>query len=414
MSDATVDYFGTPLRGTKGHRTGTHREVAPAETLERIRPAFAAMGLTRLADVTGLDRVGIPVVLSVRPNSASLAVDAGKGVTAEAATVSAAMESLERWAAERPREPALRARWRDAGAGDDIVLPPEAYGTVRHGIFDPDERLAWCLAWDLSQREAVLVPDDMVGLRRNQLPRDRVAPFPIGTNGLASGNSMVEAVCAGLLELIERDAIALWQAVQDAEAAVPPRIDALSLKDPTVCGLVDRLEASGIGLSLRDCTVDTNVPVYQALLWDRSTRHTGIYRGSGAHLDPAVAQARAVTEAVQSRVIYVAGSRDDFLRHDMLRLRMADRSDLVASLERQPISHGRAAPPTHDRFEEDIRYLLNGLRRVGLDRVLVVALPFDGADLAVVRVICPGLEGYLYDFYQPGPRARAFLEALDP
>ena len=59
---------------------GTHRLVAPNATLERVRPFMAVMGITRVANVTGLDTIGIPVVMVVRPNSRSLAVSQGKGL----------------------------------------------------------------------------------------------------------------------------------------------------------------------------------------------------------------------------------------------------------------------------------------------------------------------------------------------
>ncbi len=74
-----------------------HRTCSPQETISQIEPYFEKIGLTRLADITGLDRIGIPVILSVRPNSTFLAVDAGKGITPEAATASAAMEYIERY-----------------------------------------------------------------------------------------------------------------------------------------------------------------------------------------------------------------------------------------------------------------------------------------------------------------------------
>jgi ribosomal protein S12 methylthiotransferase accessory factor len=73
----------------KAHRRGCHRAVAPHETLARLRPLLAGMGITRVADITGLDRIGIPVFVACRPNSRSLAVSQGKGLDADAARVSA-------------------------------------------------------------------------------------------------------------------------------------------------------------------------------------------------------------------------------------------------------------------------------------------------------------------------------------
>ena len=74
--------------GVKAYRHGTHRTVDPASTLARVQPYLAHTGITRIANVTGLDRIGVPVVMVCRPNSRSLAVSQGKGLTLDAAKAS--------------------------------------------------------------------------------------------------------------------------------------------------------------------------------------------------------------------------------------------------------------------------------------------------------------------------------------
>src|SRR5262249_58014799 len=96
-------------RAAKGYTAGTHRVVSPAETMERLRPLLSRMGITRLANVTGLDHIGIPVVMACRPNSRSLSVSQGKGMDIDAAKASAAMESIEGYHAERIQLPLLFA-----------------------------------------------------------------------------------------------------------------------------------------------------------------------------------------------------------------------------------------------------------------------------------------------------------------
>ena len=76
---------GQELRAPKDWVKGTHRAMDPALTLERIRPHLPKAGITRIADITGLDDLGIPVVVATRPGSATLAVEAGKGATLHAA-----------------------------------------------------------------------------------------------------------------------------------------------------------------------------------------------------------------------------------------------------------------------------------------------------------------------------------------
>src|SRR5581483_7854239 len=83
------------LEGHKYTGEGTPRGAATAETMARLRPHFGTIGLTRIAHVTGFDRIGIPVTLAIRPNSPDIGANSGKGLTREAAEVSAAMEAFE-------------------------------------------------------------------------------------------------------------------------------------------------------------------------------------------------------------------------------------------------------------------------------------------------------------------------------
>src|SRR5204862_1033387 len=92
-----------------GYSFGTRRAVSPIETLRRIRPRLRAAGITRLADVTGLDWIGVPVYQAIRPNSRTLSASQGKGLTPAQAKVSALMESLELFHAEELRLPTVRA-----------------------------------------------------------------------------------------------------------------------------------------------------------------------------------------------------------------------------------------------------------------------------------------------------------------
>ena len=59
-----------------------------------------AMGVTRVAQVTGLDRTGVEVACAVRPGGHVLQVCNGKGLTFEQACLGALFETAELWAAE--------------------------------------------------------------------------------------------------------------------------------------------------------------------------------------------------------------------------------------------------------------------------------------------------------------------------
>src|SRR2546428_13701976 len=93
---------------------GTIRHCSPQETLARVRPLFPMFGITRLANVTGLDRIGIPVWLCIRPNARCLSVSQGKGLDDDLARVSAVLGAIGLPHAEGVAPPPLGAFHRPA------------------------------------------------------------------------------------------------------------------------------------------------------------------------------------------------------------------------------------------------------------------------------------------------------------
>jgi ribosomal protein S12 methylthiotransferase accessory factor len=403
-------YRGREHAGRKEYFHGCQRVVPPAETLRRIRPVFERVGLVRLANVTGLDRIGIPTVLSVRPAASNLSVDAGKGFTLEAAMVSAAMECIERYHAETVRLPEVRGSY-DEVARAHAMVPLERLPLTRASLFHRRLPERWTAGWDLAGQREVMVPVSLVTIERMRAARSALLSFPSNSNGLASGNTFAEAVTAGLLEVVERDAVACWKMAESRGGRRMPRVRTETVRHPLARDLLDRLDGVGVTPLLFDCTVDTEVPVYMAVLYDREVRHIGMYSGYGAHLDPEIAMVRALTEAVQSRLVFVAGSRDDFFRHDYLRLKQGDDEALVRALEAGPaVDAGERRSAATATFEGDVHLLLDRLAAVGLDQAVALDLTLPGFDVSVVRTIVPGLEGYVNDYYAPGARALAFCQ----
>jgi ribosomal protein S12 methylthiotransferase accessory factor len=115
----------------KQYRDGTHRLVSPRETLARVRPFLPTMGITRIAVVIGLDTIGIPVVMTIRPNSRSLAVAQGKGWDLDAAKTSAVMEAVESYHAEHTQLPLRLASGREmqASGPENILFVSPGPGT---------------------------------------------------------------------------------------------------------------------------------------------------------------------------------------------------------------------------------------------------------------------------------------------
>ena len=229
----------TATDGPKRFRAGTHRTVDPEATLARVLPLAPRMGITRVAVLTGLDVIGIPVAAAVRPNSRSIAVHQGKGVTLAAAKVSAVMEAVETFHAENLALPLRLAAFDELARAAD----PRCCRARQRRRHRPAAALGG--GEELMSGGTVWVPHELVSA-------DYTDPLPAGagvfqatTNGLASGNHWLEAVLHGLYEAVERDAIALWRAARSGRRMA--RRDHLDLSMPRRRSLMPRLTAPGCG-----------------------------------------------------------------------------------------------------------------------------------------------------------------------
>lgn len=385
------------LAAPKGYTAGTHRTRSPSETLRAFAGLMPRLGITRLADITGLDVIGLPVVQAVRPNARSLSVSQGKGLDRDAAAASALMEAIEAWHGERVAVPLRHARaaeLRDAGEAvvDLQRLPRRADAAVREDI-----PMLWCLGWDLLQARPTWAPHACVSVDFVRDPRELAPVFIESTNGLASGNHLLEACVHGLCEVVERDATAL-AALRAPEVDAAHRVDPGQVADAACQAVLARLAAAEVEVGIFEVTSDLGVPSYACRIADRPGgprwAARGVCSGFGCHLDPAVALVRALTEAVQARLTVIAGSRDD------LSLRTYESFADPGALE-LTVQALRAARPTRglptsraqDSFEADLEVLLAALRGAGIASAVVVELTRPEIGVPVARVIVPGLEG---------------------
>ncbi len=394
-------------RTPQGHGPGDQRSVPVAETLERIRPVLPRMGVTRLANITGLDRIGIPVTLSIRPNGRVLSLGSGKGLTLTAALVSGAMEALELHHAEVLWQPATIRRTYEEIRAEMPVPEPDDLPLARSAPFPRDWPYRWVRGWDLVAGAEVALPLSMIHMGNRQSRIFDLFSFQITSNGLASGNNLIEAIHSGLLEVIERDATTC-HAERWERGVPPPPAHPDVLAHGTVQELLERIKTTGMDIVVTDCTVDTRVPVFRATVIDDEEQTAGRFTGYGAHLDPEIAVIRAITEAVQAHTVTIAGSRDDLYRHrELIRRAGAKQADSLRAAAQRPtaaVPRSRAA----DTYEEDVRRLIALLRDAGLPRVVVVDLSVPWCPVNVVKVVVPGMEGYRFENFAPGRRAVAF------
>jgi len=239
--------------------------------------------------------------------------------------------------------------------------------------------------------------------------------FP-SSNGLAAGNHLLEAVSAAICEVVERDAAALWRLLDDA-AQQATRLDLATVDDPPCQEVLARYARAGVAVGVWEITSDVGLAAFFCLIADaeEDPLHP-VYAAAGQGCHPAreVALLRALTEAAQSRLTAIAGSRDDLARRDYERTAHPDTLRAHrALLGGAAGQRAFAAAPTFvgATFNEDVAYELECLRAVGVERVVLVDLTRADFRLPVARIVIPGLEtASSLPGHVPGPRARARAE----
>jgi len=397
----------------KAYRHGTHRTVAPATTLERARPHLRAMGITRIANITGLDRIGLPVVTVCRPNARSLAVSQGKGMDLDSAKASGVMESVEAYHAEHIDAALRYGELRDLGGSlplADVYALPKSGGSPFHD----DLRLFWIEGHNRMDGSALWLPLETVSA-------DYTLPLPPGhdcfaasTNGLASGNTLEEAVAHGICEVVERDAVALWK-LQGERPRRTTSVDLNTVDDPLCQEALGYFERAGVQIKVWDVTSDVGIATFCCLACGDDEDWADPEFGAGCHPAREIALLRALTEAAQSRTTFIAGARDDLgsglYAPDARRRRRAYCHALAAAHENV---RGFHQTPTleSDNLRVDVDWMLSRLRSVDIHQAIVVDLTRETFGLPVARVVIPGLEGaygHEQGDFVPGARARAVM-----
>jgi YcaO-like protein with predicted kinase domain len=386
----------------KGWHLGTHRTRRPADTIRDFGRLAEICGITRLADITGLDCLGVPVCAAIRPTSKSLVVSLGKGLDRDAAMASALMEAIETWHAEKiapdvfgvTREEVRRT---GCNAADTAALPHALDSAAS------TETGSWIRGRILATGQEILVPFETVSM---DFTASADTVLLRSSNGLASGNHPDEALLHALCEVIERDAEALWRDSPDFR-----RLDLHTVTDRSCQGLINRIIRAKMQIAAWDITSDVGIPAYGCLILPSADVQDwatiGVHDGFGCHLSPAVALARAITEAAQTRLTYISGSRDDVLPDDIAR---ANNPELARQVRLdlgkiEATEEFRPEPAVSPSFAEDIAVIVGVLSAAGAGDVICIDLSRPELGVPVVKVLVPGLEGP-WEQSVPGPRRK--------
>jgi YcaO-like protein with predicted kinase domain len=370
-----------------------------AEALARLMAMRGAMGITRIADITGLDRLGIPVMQAVRPFSLSNAVSQGKGADATSAAVSAMLESAESFFAER-----VASFETTVASARALQVPCERFSG--HLLEDSppdwyDRETAWVSAVNLLSGATELVPFELVHTAYINPPLPHGGIFAASTTGLAASFLEEDAIAHGMLECIERDAIARAHRVHGFLQR--SRIDPATLDHPAIRELLEILKSKGMLVGLWHARSPTGVPVIWCQLMEDGTTESALLPfpadGSAASLDPAAAITHAIYEAAQARLAAISGARDDITRAFYPKYpdweMIAAHRRLLADGPR-PLSFGDVEGQ-EIKSGELIENLLSRLAEGATSNVFVVRIETAPlSELAVVRIIIPDLQPLLH------------------
>lgn len=360
---------------------GDARTTAPASFLERVLRASRSHGVTRLADLTGLDRVGLPVWQAVRPAGRSLSVHQGKGASPTSAKIGALCEAIEAHCAEHVPADGPLCEFGDLP--DRERAPAIAdYCKTREKVPASNEPIQWCRATDFVTGKLQYLPHHLVSLDYTRGPPSL---FERQSSGLGAGPSEAVALQISLFEVIERDAVGEWLRL-DRARRIASSLELGSVPFAWFQSWRDRLDSLGIEVQAFRIASLTGVPVFLCVVGGREEFGSAYRRfhGSSAHGDPEAALFKALAEALQSRLTHIAGVRDDILPSYYAQLRPKSAMGGDAPAGRRPWGEAEPATGGPERIAQRLLAL-------GYPRVAVMRLD-DGLDgVAVTKVFVPGL-----------------------
>jgi ribosomal protein S12 methylthiotransferase accessory factor len=284
----------------------------------------------------------------------------------------------------------------------DLILPLRTLGTYNTA------EIAWVEGFEMFRGCSVWVP--ACGVFHPYFPDTDLQLFRYHTNGIASGNTVEEAILHALFELIERDAWSIAEEKGRASADVVVEEDSLPGR------LLRQFEENGIKIHLKDLTHDIGIPTIGAAADDTVTKDPELLTiGVGTHLDPETACVRAITEVAQSRTTHKHGVKGNArllkIANDMGydKVKKANRvwySDLNEKVRLEEMNN-LSTPYVLD----DIEVVLGRLAETGFEMVIVSDLTRPETGIPAVRMTVPGLEVSTMDPEREGLRLRGMWNA---
>ena len=383
------------------------RVMPPEETLKRVLPLLEKAGMDPIEDITDRDNLGIPVYSVYRKKTAkgTFGNYNGKGATPEQAKASAVMEAMERYSAEQRESDEVAygtlQQMRDSEMSyvepADLILPTRVMGMLESA------EIAWTSCYDIMRGEDVWVPACAVFYP--YYPDGDLQLFRFHTNGIASGNTIEEAILHAMFEVIERDAWSIAESFNRTNADV-----IVDDEDSVPAKLLKHFEDAGVRIRLKDLTTDVGVTTIGASSDDIRTKDPEMLDiGVGTHLNPEIAAIRAITEVAQSRTTHKHGLKVNAelqkKTREMGYEKVKEANALWYYDSKRSIELSSMKDESTEYVLDDIEIVLGKLMEAGFDRVIIADLTRPEIDVPTVRAIIPGMEVSTMDSEREGLRA---------
>lgn len=414
--------------------SGTYRIKDPKETIAINEPKLKIAGITRLTEITDLDRIGIPVFSAIRPTAqeGSVSIYAGKGATKNQAKASAIMEGFERYSAEKQDKDTVKIK---IASFDELkkefnTIHPQALTLPKNNQNEKiaNLKLEWIESEDIISEQKIYVPANAVfhpyiptknniqnknntnstniQNKNNTNIQNPIAIFKGNTNGLASGNVIEEAVLHGIFEVIERDAWSIFELTKKNEKQIATE----NIDNEIITDILNKFNEESVKIKLMDLTADLKIPTIAATADDTLLKDPALLTlGVGTHLNPEIAAIRALTEVAQSRATQIHGTREDTARADFMRKagyeRMKKINKHYFNEEENKINLSDITNKSTNSIKKDIEISIEEIQKVGLNQILYTNLTREEIGISVARVIIPGTELYSLDPERVGERA---------
>ncbi|KXZ71492.1 YcaO-like family protein [Acinetobacter venetianus] len=384
------------------------RVTSAVDTIRKAEKISRKLGITRVTDITRLDFLGMPVFASIRPTGKVLCVHNGKGVLAEEAKAGAYMEAIE-FACADPENSSVK--WDKASYQEIIDDLPDGVKLTDfcfrvNRSCNPISEVIYVTAKDILTGDDIKLPEELFFLP-SLTPKEDIV-FGFSTNGLASGNTLLEATIHAVCELIERDTMS-FDKVEDKSYFIDP----LDLTDD-LKSLYEKVENSGLSLCLRYLKNEFDIPVFKAYIFEKSSEnYCSAAHGCGAHPIKSIAAARAITEAIQSRLTAIHGGRDDLVDQYIKysNLSPSDKEYYYDKLKLLHFSKDNSLKYQEIKCESGNIFSIESLWMV-IEKKLKIngfkniyrVIHYESSDFAIVKIVIPKMEHFEAYAKRIGPR----------